>query len=278
VDASGVLAGKRLTGLSVGAKHTCALDDAGKAYCWGFGTAGRLGNGGVTNQNAPVAVSASGVLTGKKLVQIAAGFALTCALDDTGRAYCWGDASLLGDGSNTASSVPVAVSTSGVLAGTTLTAIAAGDSHACVLDSTGKAYCWGDGVSGQLGNGGNSISRVPVAVNAATTLSGRTLVSIAAGGQHSCATDTAGLGFCWGFGTSGQLGNGTNTSSAVAVPIDTAGVLNGRQLRLVTAGVSHACAVDGTGTAHCWGRGPDGQLGNGAFANQNVSVSVANFG
>jgi alpha-tubulin suppressor-like RCC1 family protein len=36
--------------------HTCALTTAGKAYCWGAGSFGQLGNGGITNQLTPVAV------------------------------------------------------------------------------------------------------------------------------------------------------------------------------------------------------------------------------
>ena len=56
-------------------------------------------------------------------------------------------------GNNTTadSKVPVAVDTSGVLAGKTLTAISAGENHTCVV-ADGRAYCWGWNVSGQLGN------------------------------------------------------------------------------------------------------------------------------
>jgi len=47
----------------------------------------------------------------------------------------------------------VAVDTSGVLAGKTLTQIAVGNDHACALDSTGAAYCWGINNDGQFGDG-----------------------------------------------------------------------------------------------------------------------------
>ena len=73
----------------------------------------------------------------------------------------------LGTGQSTTNSlVPVAVDTSGVLAGKTVTAITAAYSHTCAV-ADGRAYCWGENYSGQLGN--NSIS---------TTLAG------AGGGGH----------------------------------------------------------------------------------------------
>ena len=66
-----------------------------------------------------MAVSTSGVLSGKILIQISAGVNFTCALDTTGPAYCWGlnSSGQLGNNSTTQSLVPVAVSTSGALPG-----------------------------------------------------------------------------------------------------------------------------------------------------------------
>ena len=87
--------------------------------------------------------------------------------------------------------MPVAVDTSGVLAGKTLTQITAGTLHACALDSTGAAYCWGDNVTGQLGDGTTTSTDVPVAVDTGGVLAGKTLTQISAGcvrhvraGQH----------------------------------------------------------------------------------------------
>jgi Fibronectin type III domain/Regulator of chromosome condensation (RCC1) repeat len=115
-----------------------------------------------------VAVDASGVLAGKSLTAITVAGGFTCALDSAGAAYCWGEnqTGSLGDGTLSAySSVPVAVDTSGVLAGQTLTQIAAGNGgyHTCALDSAGAAYCWGLNSFGQLGDNGGS-SAVPVLV------------------------------------------------------------------------------------------------------------------
>lgn len=73
VYTGGVLAGRTLTQIVAGASFTCALDSTGLAYCWGLDTSGQLGNNSTTQSLVPVAVTASGVLAGKTLAQLAAG-------------------------------------------------------------------------------------------------------------------------------------------------------------------------------------------------------------
>ena len=74
---------------------------------------------------------------------ISAGSNHSCAIAD-GQAYCWGSGGdgRLGNNSETDSLVPVAVDTSGVLSGKTITAISAGERHTCAV-ADGRAYCWG---------------------------------------------------------------------------------------------------------------------------------------
>src|ERR1017187_1471225 len=132
--------------ITAGSFHSCAIE-SGKAYCWGDNGSGQLGNGSTVGSSVPVAVDTSGVLAGQVLTQITAGGAYTCALDGAGAAYCWGDnrrGQIRDGGTVSNSSVPVAVKTSGVLAGRTLTQITADGYHSCVLDAAGAAYCWGD--------------------------------------------------------------------------------------------------------------------------------------
>ena len=183
VYTGGALAGKTLTRISVGNGQACALDSAGAAYCWGANNDGKVGIGYQDDANpVPVAVDTSGVLAGKTLTQISAGGDHTCALDTAGAAYCWG-ASALGSGpGETVAYAPVAVDTSGGLAGRTLTQISAGFDHTCALDSAGAAYCWGNNREGQLGAGSaGGYSDVPVAVNTSGALAGKTLTKISAG-------------------------------------------------------------------------------------------------
>ena len=282
VSVSGVLAGKTLIQVTSGTNFSCALDSAGAAYCWGLGTGGQLGNGGTASSTVPVAVSTSGVLAGKTLTQITAGASTVCALDSAGAAYCWGTggSGQLGNGTTTAAqATPVAVTASGVLAGKTLTQIAAGATHACALSSAGAAYCWGSDSNGQLGNNSTTQSPVPVAVTASGVLAGKTLTQIAGGQVHTCAIDSAGAAYCWGSGTNGRLGNGGTAQSLVPVMVTAAGVLAGKTLTEITAGTATTCAVDSAGAAYCWGAGASGQLGNNTTTtSQTTAVTVTATG
>jgi alpha-tubulin suppressor-like RCC1 family protein len=98
----------------------------------------------------PVAVTATGVLSGVTLTQISAGGAygvpFRVRAGRTGAAYCWGH-NATGQVGNPATAanfaVPVAVTAAPTL-------IATGASHACLLRN-GKAWCWGDNTYGELG-------------------------------------------------------------------------------------------------------------------------------
>ena len=272
VATDGVLAGETLTSISVGGSHACALSDSGAAYCWGAWPLGGLADG----SDVPVAIDTSGVLAGAKLVDIDAGGLSTCALDDAGDAYCWGrdGSGQLGDGGpigdTDASDVPVRVKDTGVLAGTSLVQISVGDGAACALDADGLAYCWGNNLDGELGVGGPSSSE-PVAVDTSGALQGKTLVSVVAAGFHTCALDTAGRGYCWGYGADGRLGTGDQQTVDVPTAVVTDGALAGRTLTQISPGGSGTCSLAANGRAYCWGLGV---LGNGSRGSSSVPVAV----
>ncbi|QWF20433.1 hypothetical protein KM427_15740 [Nocardioides sp. LMS-CY] len=260
-----------VTRVSAGAFNVCAIAD-GAAYCWGRNVYGQIGDGTTTSRNVPTPVSTSGVLAGKTVTDISVGLAQTCAVAD-GRAYCWGWGGGLGDGGTTTSSVPVAVSTDGVLAGKTVTDISTGYNFTCAV-ADGRAYCWGDNGNGKLGNGGSTASYVPVAVSTSGALAGKTVTAVAAGGGIACAL-AAGRAYCWGYDGDGAVGDGEGVStSSVPVAVRTDGALAGTTVTRVTAGNGHACAV-ASGQAYCWGRGARGQLGDGTSTDQYVPVAVS---
>ena len=120
---------------------------------------------------------------------------------------------------------------------------------------------------------------MPVAAWTGGVLSGVTLTQIATGTNFSCALSAAGAAYCWGLGTSGQLGNNTITSSSVPVAVYTGGALAGVTLTQITANGATACALSVAGAAFCWGAGGSGQLGNGTTtAAQSTAVAVTTSG
>src|SRR2546422_8900422 len=68
----------------------------------------------------------------------------------------------------------------------------------------GAAYCWGDGGYGQLGNGSQNNSLVPVPV-----VGGLAFTSLSARELHTCGIAADNRAYCWGWNPDGQLGIGS---------------------------------------------------------------------
>lgn len=267
--------------IGAGEHHICALGSNGQVYCWGPNFAGQLGDGSTNQSDVPVAVDTSGVLAGKTLVKIGVGSEHVCALDSVGEVYCWGDNTYgqLGNGSSVAySSTPVKVYSFGVLAGKTPVDISSGTRHTCVIDSGGKAYCWGEGQHGELGDGGTSDSSVPVAVVDSGALNGAVLTQIAPALYHTCALDSTHQLYCWGSNASGVFGDGSTTGSLTPVAISNIGDLTGKTISQISADYYNTCVIDTAGKAYCWGENWSGQLGNGSYGSSLTPVAVNTAG
>ena len=272
VTASGVLNGKTIAKVAAGHLHSLALDTDGKVYAWGDNASGQLGDNSTTRRDAPVAVDTSGVLNGKTITQIAAGYDYSLALDSDGKVYAWGARGY-------SSSVPVAVDTSGVLNGKTITSIkvSANAYHAVMLDSDGVVYTMGWNSYGQLGDNSTTDSyAVPVAVDTSGVLSGKTITAIGCGAFNSYAIDSAGKVYSWGKNNRGECGdNTTTTPRMVPVAVYSAGVLSGKTIEFVSGGFS-VTVQDSDGKLYSWGDGSlGGALGDGTQThNQKTPVAV----
>lgn len=155
--ATGVLAGKSVSDLSVGQNHTCVLAD-GNVYCWGDNSEGQLGNPtGGPFAAAPLPVDTSGVLAATTVTAVDAGYGHTCAVAD-GQAYCWGSNALgkLGNNTTANSAIAVAVDTSGALSRGRVRAVDAGGNHSLALFATPPSAP--TGVTGVAANGHVSVS------------------------------------------------------------------------------------------------------------------------
>jgi alpha-tubulin suppressor-like RCC1 family protein len=194
---------------------------------------------------------------------VATALALALAPSAAGQdVYGWGrnlDGEI-GDGGFSDQSLPVAVS---VPSGEVV-AVACGTFHSLALLSDGTMLAWGRNTEGQLGDGSNNPSEVPVAV---TGLSGVT--AIAAGAEFSLALLDDNTVRAWGANGDGQLGNGTNFASNV--PVAVTGLSDATA---IAAGDRHALAVRANGTIATWGDNTAGQLGNGTDFDANVPVAV----
>ena len=277
VTTTGVLGGKTISALAAGKSHSLALGSDGTLAAWGSNGYGQLGIGNNTDSKVPVAVSTAGVLNGKRVVAVAAGTYHNLALCADGTLAAWGYNSdgVLGDGTTTNRNLPVAVDTTGVLAGKTVVAVAAGAGHSLALCSDGTVAAWGGNFYGLLGDGSMLARSRPVAVSVTGALAGKRVVAIAAGLAHSLAVCADGSVVAWGRNSSGQLGNGgAMDSSKFPVRVDATGVLNGRTVLAVAAGAYHSLAWCADGALAAWGDNGSGQLGNGSQTQSNVPVAV----
>ena len=243
-----------VTAVSAGNGYTCAVTSAGGAKCWGANFRGQLGNNSTTRSTAPVDVS--GLSSG--VTAISAGTQNTCAIA-AGAVKCWGDNSHgeVGDGTTTPRIVPASV----VGLGGTAVAIASGRGHTCALLSGGAVRCWGNDLSGQLGDGATSAAQATSPV----TVVNLTATAIAAGYDHNCAVKPGGSVVCWGANESAQIGN--NHRQFRTVPIDVP-ALSG------IAAVAFKCALTAGGAVKCWGSNSSGEVGDGTNVTRAEPVDV----
>ncbi len=232
--------------------HSCAIDAAGGARCWGDNSRGQLGNGTLTASNLPVPV----VNNGAFFVAISAGDFHTCAVAVGGTVFCWGagDRGQLGAGDTADSAAPRQV-----LGITDAVAVAAGNKFSCALLSFGTVSCWGDNSINQLGTlttAAFSATPQVVFIKAEIlTFQLSSIVGIAAGANHTCALSADGTVVCWGANSRGQIGN--NLTLPAPFPERVRGLTDAVS---VSAGAFFTCAVQAGGGASCWGANDSGEL------------------
>jgi alpha-tubulin suppressor-like RCC1 family protein len=163
--------GAPLLDISAGGWHTCLRGNT-TVECWGGNFAGQLGNGvpGGPEQTPVKAGDAT-----QFFLSVDSGGQHTCASNELATGVlCWGANTFvqLGTGDQTPSADPVNVPLPG---GTSVFLVAAGgesgdvdqappNGHTCVTTHAGPIYCWGHNNFGQLGDGKDVKSAVPVKV------------------------------------------------------------------------------------------------------------------
>ena len=288
---SSALFGKQVISIAAGDSHSLALCSDGTLAAWGANYAGQIGDNTTAYRITPVAVNtASGTssLFGKTVTAIAAGYYHSLALCSDGTVAAWGrneNGQLGNDSIDYERYAPVLVnnaSGTSALYGKIVTAISAGWGHSIALCSDGTVAAWGSNSSGQLGENTTTTGQrnSPVVVNTTDGISalfGKTVVSIAAGGDHNLALCSDGTVAVWGFNFYGQLGDNTTAFKRIApVSVNTAsGVssLFGKTVVSIAAGRDHSIALCSDGTVATWGYNNVGQLGDNTTTQHNAPVA-----
>lgn len=250
---------------------TCAVEKNSNAVnCWGDNADGQIGNGTTVKADIPSQTHGEFVNSpSNSYLKISMGEFFTCAIENgTNDAYCWGYNAYgeLGGGvTGTAynSSMP-----SKVAGGRKWTDVATGINFACAIEQgTGDSYCWGRNNYGQFGTGTFNSFNVPT-----ITSGGRKWSAITASSDTTCAIEQVTNDmYCWGLGTSGQLGDGTVVSKNLPTLVS-----GGRKWTKVSGGNAHMCAIEQTtNDQYCWGLNNYNQLGDTTTTTRNVPTLVA---
>ena len=245
-----------LAQVAAGGAHTCAIDAAGAAWCWGNNDSGQIG-GPLEDPEDPVIVAG-----GLAFAQVSAGASHTCGVTTGDEAYCWGlnDRGQLGDTTTTNRVNPALV-----FGGLAFAQVSAGASHTCGVTTGSEAYCWGLNDRGQLGDGTLTDRLEPVPVGG-----GHAFAQVTAGEAHSCGVTTTGAALCWGANDQGQLGDGTTADRSQPVAVS-----GGLGFSAVAAGDAHTCGVVPGETVYCWGSNSLGQLGDASAVDRHAPTRVA---
>ena len=208
-----------------------------------------------------------------RVTDLALGGNHTCALFNSGRAKCWGNAhsGRTGHGHEDDIGDDEPASAADFLdMGDTLIQLVAGIGHTCGLHPGGGVRCFGRAIEGQLGWGDTvqiGDDEAPSAYGTVPIGPAVTFLNTRGGAFHTCARLTTGATKCWGLGSASQLGVvgqfdtiGDDETAAAGANVD----LGGDPIALAM-GNAHSCALlDGpAGNVRCWGAGNNGALGYG---------------
>jgi alpha-tubulin suppressor-like RCC1 family protein len=124
-------------------------------------------------------------------------------------------------------------------------------------------------VSAVDGIGNESARSTPVTATPIAQPPAPTTVS--AFSQHSCEVRRDGSLWCWGVGSTGALGTGSTSPTRQPTPVR---VGTGTDWAGVSVGALFTCATKADGTAWCWGRNTEGQLGDGSTTTRPSPTQV----
>jgi hypothetical protein len=252
--------------LTCTAAGKCACGDPGEACC-----GGSTCNNGVTCVTGASPTCACGK-AGEACCPGDAGTACTAPLQCAGvdcscLVACSGSSAQdTGGAIWTSATVPVQVANGSKFIATNF---AYSGSLSCAVKSDGSVWCWGSNSYGQLGIGTTTPSSSTLPVQVLMGASGPPLANATKvfvdsySGYAACAVDMTGAAWCWGYGGSGLLGNGTTNNSLFAAPVATSAGPQLTGVDQISITNDHMCARLTDSSAWCWGSNSNGQIGVG---------------
>lgn len=232
-----------------GSDHACAALDDGQVACWGWNEDGQLVGGDREFVDTPAFLR--GVADIAEVDE-------RCARTGHGTVYCWDGGRLDAGGRRLISDYLPPLERARVRrVGTSCgpvrvpeiedaVSLEVGHELACVLQTNGRVYCWGDNSRAQLArmSDGEEDESIPRAVPWLSDVR-----DIAVGDHHVCALLRGGSVACWGDNQQGQLAIDGPDYSGRPHPVP--GVERAVE---IDAAQDHTCARRRDGSVICWGK------------------------
>ena len=263
--------------LAAGDGFSCGLTAQGRAFCWGANQLGQLGSAAAPatcrvdySFQGPCSLNPVAVDSDERFSQITAGDEHACALTRSGSAYCWGynlsgqlgtketsEVCFVSDRAKYRASYrgePCSRRPVRVAGDQRFTSIIAGSWITCALTQDGRAFCWGDG-SPHNAYDAEEVVALPQAV-----LPSARFTSLAAE-PEPCGTTMAGEILCARI----SLGEVDSTWRVDSDP----------RFASIAGDFRNYCALDGEGSAYCWGDNSSGELGIGRATRSGQTLHPA---
>ena len=248
-----------VVGVTAGVANTLVTRADGSLLIWGSNSSGQLGLGVGDSIPHPAPVPFG---SGQQWQSVSMGSASVLAVASNGTLWGCGvnSSSQLGDGTTIRRNSLLQIGSE-----TDWQTVHQGNAHSLAIKQDGSLWAWGSNASGQLGDGTSTARSIPVQIGA-----DHDWVKIAAANSSfSIAQKADGSLWSWGSNSSGQLGDGTTTSSNRPAKIGTA-----TDWIHFAAGSTHVLAVKADGSLWAWGNNSTGQVGDGTFTNRTSPTQI----
>lgn len=236
---------KKVKYVALGDSHSAAITDDDCLYLWGGNYRGQLGDGTEDKRNTPVKIM-------NNVECVALGSYHSAAVTKDGGLYLWGSNKYgeLGDGTENQRSTPIRIMDN-------VKSVTLGNEHSAAITDDGNLYVWGRNCAAISDDADSEVCNIPVKImdNVKCVSLGSNHSASSAAGNHSAAVTETGELFMWGFGGSGQLGDGTRESHSAPVKIMD-------NVKTVSLGGDHSAAITEDGKLYLWGDNHSGQIGD----------------
>ena len=223
--------------MSANTKTVCVTTASHKARCWGKNMDGQAGIGNTADYGTstnPILGSISDLPLSEDVTEVYVANYHVCAITESAGLRCWGggykgklgygDTEDQGDNSGEIAAledVDIESPTGDGVEDQIVTQVTATGRSTCVVNTSGKVKCWGDGSSGRTGHGdtdeyGSGMAGQQYPSDRSNWLDfGSPVIEIHGdignGSPHTCALTAEGSIYCWGDITHAALGLGYDT-------------------------------------------------------------------